>query len=233
MKALLKHCFNYKYRILCKIIIRCVLMLSLFLLITACQKQTGDIAFETDITYSDDSKCILISEASKELTFDEVVEQKQKILNESENQIVDMLLGKENQIRSELDENGKNGQDAIIHYFFVNGTFAYSKNEDYQIALCALIVVVEAPKEKKYIHSVDELYSTFVNGRHNAVWHEAASTSTISIYKDTVRLAAAGFFDIFEKHIFEEAGFALCASEPFITLTSETLHPILLFELAK
>lgn len=158
---------------------------------------------ETEITDYDDRNCILISEESKELTFDEVVEQKKKVLNKSEDQIVDMLLEKENQIRSELDEKDKNGQDAVIHYFFTNGTFAYAENEDYQISLSAFITAVEAPDEKEYIHSVDELCSTLVNGKHHAVWYEKASVSTISIYKDTVRLAAAGFL-IFLKIIFSK-----------------------------
>ncbi|MFR5631503.1 MAG: hypothetical protein ACLUFH_00710 [Monoglobales bacterium] len=224
---------NYKKGTVCKKIITCILIVTLLLPITACQKQAVDKTFETETINYNDMKCILISEASKELTFDEVVEQKQKVLNEPDNQIVDILLGKENQIRSELDENGKNGQDAIIHYYLSNGTFAYSGNEDYRINLYAVITVVEVPNEKNYIDSVSELYSTVVEGKHNAVWHAAASSSTISIYKDSVRLAVSGFFDIFEDYNFEEPGFSLCAREPAITLTSETLNPVLIFELPK
>lgn len=242
MKVSLKDGSNDKHRIFGKRIFPCVWMLSLFLLLSGCQKQTGekqteetqaeDVISETDPMY-DDTKCILISEETTELTFDEVVEQKQKRFHESENQIAARLSEKENQIRRELDEQGKNGQDAVIQYFFTNGTFAYSGNEDYQIGLSALIAAVEVPNEEKYIHSVDEVYSTLVSGKHHAVWNEAASAGTISIYQDTVRLAAAGFFDIYEDHSFDEPGFSLCESEPNVTLTSETLNPVLVFELPK
>lgn len=222
-----------KLRMICKKIIPCFFVLLLCIPVTACQKQADSITVETDTTYSDNMKCILISEETKELTFDEVVKQKQKLLNESEDQIKNMLSEKENLIRSELNENGRNGQDAGIHYYFINGTFAYPQNEDYQIRLSAYITAVETPDEEEWIYSADEFYSTLVKGKHHAVWNEGAVVSTISVYKDTVRLAASGFFDIYENHMFEEPGFSLCTSEPVVALTSETLNPVLLFELPK
>lgn len=233
MKDLSKNCLNDRSRIIQKIIVLCACVLLLCIPITACQKQTDNITLEADTTPSDNMKCILISEETKELTFDEFVKQKHKILNESEEQMRNMLLEKENLIRSELNEKGKNGQDANIHRYFMNGTFAYSQNEDYQISLSAFITTIETLDEKEWIHSVDEFYSTLVKGKHNTVWNEAASASTISVYKDTVRLAVSGFFDIHENYIFDEPGFSLCESEPIITLTSETLHPVLLFKLPK
>lgn len=224
---------NDKLSIIRKKIIPCVLVLLLCISVTACQKQAGSITVETDTAYSDNMKCILISEETKELTFDDVVKQKQKLLNKSEDQIKNMLSEKENLIRRELNENGKSGQDAVIHYYFINGTFAYPQNEDYQVSLSAFITAAETPDEKEWIHSADECYSTLAKGNHHAVWNEGAAVSTISVYKDTVRLAASGFFDIYENHMFEEPGFSLCKSEPVITLTSETLNPVLVFELPK
>lgn len=110
---------NDKLSIIRKKIIPCVLVLLLCISVTACQKQAGSITVETDTAYSDNMKCILISEETKELTFDDVVKQKQKLLNKSEDQIKNMLSEKENLIRSELNENGKSGQDAVIHYYFI------------------------------------------------------------------------------------------------------------------
>lgn len=222
-----------KCRMICKAIVPCVLVTLLCIPVTSCQKQADNRTAETDVTHSETVKGILISEETKELTFDEVVKQKQKILNESEEQIRNMLSEKENLIRSELNEDGKSGQDAAIHYYFINGTFAYSQNEDYQVSLSAFITAIETPDEKEWIHSADEFYSTLAKGKHHAVWNEGAAVSTISVYKDTVRLAASGFFDIYENHMFEEPGFSLSKSEPVITLTSETLNSVLVFELPK